>query len=89
MTATLKQKQEPAANKIPDVITMHVTSVQKNADGTVNLTMDNQQRWRTLETNWSVDFAPADEIVIKHGLSGAYYLRKSDNNRSLRARRIE
>jgi hypothetical protein len=89
MTPALKQKQEPAANKTPDVITVHVMNVQKNADGTFNLIMDNAQTWRTLESVWSVDFAPADEIVIKRGLIGAYYLRKNNDNRGLRAKRIE
>lgn len=88
MTPALKQKQEPVS-KVPDVLTMHVSSVRKNADGTFDLAMDNQQTWRTLESNWSIDFAPADEIIVKRGFTGSYLLRKRSDNRALRAKRIE
>jgi len=88
LSGALKQKKEPA-KKVPETVTMRVASVQKNADGTFDLAMDNQQTWRTLETSWSIDFAPADEVIVKRGFAGSYLLRKSKENRTLRATRID
>lgn len=83
------QDDHPAKTELDELKSM-VVSTRRNSEGKLLITLANGQVWRQTQA----EFFPLDtrdgaqEVVIFRGLLGSYILRKADENRRMRVRRI-
>lgn len=83
---------EQLANKDPVVelnaITATVVDVNESLRGLRTFILDNGQHWSERENN-RLRIKKGQEVTLKKGVLGAYYLRKQESNRTVRVNRVK
>jgi len=89
MTPQLQQKESGGGQKSPalDKLTAHVTAVAHKSRGELIVTLDNGQVWEEAESSSHLDPRPGDEITLRKGMLGAFYM-SSQQVRGLRMKRV-
>ncbi|HJM15283.1 MAG TPA: type VI secretion system-associated protein TagO [SAR86 cluster bacterium] len=70
-------------------ITDKIVKVKKLADLRLDVTLENGQRWRSVEKIRQVRLKPNQEITISEGFVSGYVLKVIDKKISIRVRRIK
>jgi hypothetical protein len=89
MTPQLQQK-ESGARKSPtlDKLTAHIASIASKPRGEMIVTLDNGQVWEEAEVTSHLDLHPGDEVTLRKGMLGAFYM-SSRQVRGLRVKRTQ
>jgi hypothetical protein len=70
-------------------ITDKIVKVKKLADLRLDVTLENGQKWRSVEKIRQVRLKPNQQIVISEGFVSGYVLKVIDKKISIRVRRIK
>lgn len=83
------QRQQTGAVAPPrlDKLTAHITAVSRKPRGEFVVTLDNGQVWEEAETTSHLPLRAGDDITIKRGMLGAFYL-SSRQALGLRVQRV-
>ena len=75
-----KAKETPAAAKapLPKEMRARVKHIAQKVHGEYVITLDNDQVWYQVGTDWKLSLSVGDEVVIRRGLSNSYQLRRAD-----------
>ncbi len=80
--------RKPFQEEIEIKIIEHaVTKVSRNSRGQLVLDLSNNQKWQQADQA-KLSITSGDQVVIRKGFGGSYYLTKSHGSRSLKVRRI-
>jgi len=83
---------EQLVNKDPALavtaITAKVVDINESLRGLRTFIMDNGQHWSEPESN-RLRIKKGEEVVLKKGALGAYFLSKQESNRTMRVKRIK
>ena len=83
------QRQQAGASAPPhlDKLTAHITAVSHKPRGEFIVTLDNDQVWEEAEITSHLPLRAGDDITIKRGMLGAFYL-SSQQVLGLRVKRV-
>jgi len=70
-------------------ITDKIVKIKKLADLRLDVTLENGQKWRSVEKIRQVRLKPNQEIIISEGFVSGYVLKVIDKKISIRVRRIK
>lgn len=90
MNAELKRKEQGSSAAEPvklDKLTARIASLSYKARGESILTLDDGQVWEEAENESHVPYRVGDEVTIKRGVLGAFYLSTSVV-RGIRVKRV-
>jgi hypothetical protein len=88
MTAQIQRKENAGAPPPPlDKLTAHITAVSQKPQGEFVVTLDNGQVWEETEATSHLPLRAGDDITIKRGMLGAFYM-SSQQVLGLRVKRV-
>ena len=85
-TSAVLQRQTGIST--PQILDVEIRSVETRADGKLQLSLQNDQRWEQIDGR-PLDLAAGDQVRIRKGAFGSYLLHKQTGGRSMRVRRID
>jgi hypothetical protein len=89
MTAQIQQKEVGGAKPSHlDKLTAHITGVSQKPRGESVVTLDNGQVWEESEATSHLPLRVGDDIIIKRGMLGAFYM-SSKQALGLRVKRVQ
>ena len=80
-------KEEKEEEKIE--IRDKIIKVTKLTSLRLDITLDNDQKWRSVEKIRQIRFKPGQEVTISEGLISGYVLKVAGKKISIRVRRIK
>ena len=83
----LPQRKEKEEEKIE--INDKITKVTQLADLRLDITLDNDQKWRSVEKIRQIRIKPGQEVTISEGFISGYALKVVGKKISIRVRRIK
>jgi hypothetical protein len=88
--AEIERKAHPAAEQPPAVnmVTVRIASVSFKGSGETVMTLDNGQVWEETEHESHIPLHAGEEVTIKKGVLGAFYL-SSPEVRGMRVKRVK
>lgn len=90
MNGELKRKEQGPGAAEPiklDKLTARIASLSYKAHGESILTLDDGQIWEEADSSPHVPYHVGDEVTIKRGVLGAFYL-SSSGVRGMRVKRV-
>ncbi|WP_448212368.1 hypothetical protein [Colwellia sp. MEBiC06753] len=72
-----------------DEVEFVVKSAKQNLRKKWQFEFENGQQWEQKDTEKFVKYASGDVVIIKRGVMNAFYLKKTDTNRTIRVKRIK
>ena len=82
-------REEPDWEEVKDAqITAAVVDVGKTAFGSAVIELDNNHVWQQIDSK-RLTLRKGDEVTIRGGLGGSFYLAKTSGSRSLKVKRIK
>lgn len=83
----LEKTDEEKAAEVTE-ITAKITQVSKLMRGQLKITLDNGQQWQQKDSG-KLRLKVGDEIILETGALNAIYLKKANENKRIRVRRIK
>ncbi|WP_394176244.1 hypothetical protein [Thalassotalea litorea] len=83
----LEHKKTEEEKKVTK-ITSTLTSATKKAHNKWSFTLDNGQKWRTIEAT-TTSFKVGQSVVIERGMFNSFSLKKTGSNRTVKVKRIQ
>jgi len=78
-----------SADKEKQKITDKIVKIKKLADLRLDVTLENGQKWRSVEKIRQVRLKPNQKVIISEGVISGYVLKVIDKKISIRVRRIK
>jgi hypothetical protein len=72
----------------PQILDVEIRSIETRADGKLQLSLQNDQRWEQIDGR-PLHLAAGDQASIRKGAFGSYLLYKPAGGRGMRVRRID
>lgn len=89
MTPQLQQKESGGQKSATlDKLTAHIAAVAHKPRGELIVKLDNGQVWEEAEASSHLDLHPGDEVILRKGVLGAFYM-SSQQVRGLRVKRTQ